>query len=266
MALLDFEERLSESPLVERVWRNHSERSGAFTSIALSHYQMCVWTYQGKTTMTLRGPETKATPAFVPADADFLGVIFKFGVFLPDLPAHALVDSDLHLPDASDTSFWMHGTSWQYPTYHNVDTFIDRLGCEGLILQEPVVDAVVRGHLNPQSLRTVQRRFLQATGLTQGLARQIERARRATILLREGASILDTVYQAGYADQPHMTRSLKLLIGKTPAQLASKDSPDPLSFLFKTTSPLLEDNRYVRSSAEGAGARRWERNRSAASL
>jgi methylphosphotriester-DNA--protein-cysteine methyltransferase len=39
-------------------------------------------------------------------------------------------------------------------------------------------------------------------------------------LLRQGASILDTVYQAGYFDQPHLTRALKRFTGQTPAQIA----------------------------------------------
>ncbi len=38
-------------------------------------------------------------------------------------------------------------------------------------------------------------------------------------LLQQGVSIVDTVDQAGYADQPHLTRSLKRFIGQTPAQL-----------------------------------------------
>ncbi|WP_343422951.1 AraC family transcriptional regulator [Candidatus Flexifilum breve] len=39
-------------------------------------------------------------------------------------------------------------------------------------------------------------------------------------LLQRGRSILDVVAQAGYADQPHLTRSLKYYVGHTPAQLA----------------------------------------------
>jgi len=69
------------------------------------------------------------------------------------------------------------------------------------------------------SLRSVQRRFLRATGLTHGLVVQIERAQRAMKLLQQGVSILDTVDQAGYADQPHLTRALKRLVGQTPAQI-----------------------------------------------
>jgi AraC-like DNA-binding protein len=69
------------------------------------------------------------------------------------------------------------------------------------------------------SLRTIQRRFLHATGLTRGTFEQIERARQAVTFLEQGLSIADAVYQVGYADQPHLTRSLKRFIGQTPAQI-----------------------------------------------
>jgi methylphosphotriester-DNA--protein-cysteine methyltransferase len=75
------------------------------------------------------------------------------------------------------------------------------------------------------SLRTVRRRFLLATGLTYKAIEQIERAKQAADLLEQGVSLLDTAYQAGYADQPHMTRSLKHFIGHTPAQIAQIRKP-----------------------------------------
>jgi methylphosphotriester-DNA--protein-cysteine methyltransferase len=64
--------------------------------------------------------------------------------------------------------------------------------------------------------------------------RQIERARYATTLLRQGRAILDVVYEAGYFDQPHLTRSLKRFIGLTPAQLMDRSKDVQLSFLYKT--------------------------------
>jgi AraC-like DNA-binding protein len=51
--------------------------------------------------------------------------------------------------------------------------------------------------------------------------RQIERAHAAADLLRGGVPLLDVVDQAGYFDQPHMTRSLKRFLGQTPVQIAS---------------------------------------------
>ncbi len=233
--LLNFAERLSDSPFVERVWRTRSEQAGTFTSLALSHWQMCVWTENGKTNLTMRGPETKATRVLCPADAEFLGIVFKLGTFMPDLPANKLVDADTTLPDASSQAFWLNGAAWQFPDFENADTFVERLVREGLLVREPAVESALQAELQPISVRSVQRRFSRATGLTQGAVTQIERARYATILLRQNTSILDTVEQAGYADQPHLTRSLKHFVGQTPAQIISE--PESLSFLFKT-APL----------------------------
>ncbi|HEV7716996.1 MAG TPA: helix-turn-helix domain-containing protein, partial [Steroidobacteraceae bacterium] len=77
-----------------------------------------------------------------------------------------------------------------------------------------------------------QRHFLYATGMTHTTLKQIERARRATQLLREGVSASDVALEAGYFDQPHLTRSLRHLIGLTPTRIAREERQ--LSFLYKT--------------------------------
>jgi methylphosphotriester-DNA--protein-cysteine methyltransferase len=140
------------------------------------------------------------------------------------------------LPTASRNSFWLAGSVWQFPDYDNADTFVARLVRQDLLAHESLVDAVLQGNpLKDRSLSTVQRRFLRATGLTQSAVRQIERARYALHLLQQGVSILDTVEQAGYFDQPHLTRSLKHFIGQTPVQIREQSRPEQLPFLYKTT-------------------------------
>jgi hypothetical protein len=47
-------------------------------------------------------------------------------------------------------------------------------------------------------------------------------------------SILDVVERAGYADQLHMTHALKYRMGQTPAQIVSRNTVAPMSFLYKT--------------------------------
>ncbi len=217
----DFEGRPSDSPFIESIWRTRSDQAGSFISSASIHFGMVVSRYQGKTIVTVRGPETKATPADFPADVEFLGIIFKLGTYMPHLPAKLVMDRhDLNLPEASSQSFWFHGSAWEIPNFENVDTFIDRLVQQEMLVYEPVVDAVLQGHEPDLSLRSVQYRFLHATGLTQNTVRQIERARLATALLVGGVAIQDTVFEAGYFDQAHLTRSLKRFTGQTPAQIA----------------------------------------------
>jgi hypothetical protein len=233
--LFNFEERLSDSPFVERIWRSQTERTGPFLSIAASHWEMVISKYHGNTVMTVRGPETKVTPFEVTfTGGEYVGIIFKHGAVLPYLPANAIVDGDVDLPDASSKSFWLNGLTWQFPTYDNADTFVDRLVQEGMLARDPIVQSALRGEPQELSPRSVQRHFMQATGLTQGTLRQITRARQATLLLQEGVSILDTVDRVGYADQAHLTRALKHFIGKTPTQIIREIEPVQTSLLFKT--------------------------------
>ena len=67
--------------------------------------------------------------------------------------------------------------------------------------------------------RTLQRRIVRATGLTPGSIRQIRRAQRAVELLSQGMRPLEVAHHAGYADQSHLTRSLRRFVGRTPAQI-----------------------------------------------
>jgi hypothetical protein len=68
---LTFDERPSDSPFVERIWRTHSEASAPFLSVAASHWEMVVSKYQDQTTFTVRGPETKVTPLECPAGGEW---------------------------------------------------------------------------------------------------------------------------------------------------------------------------------------------------
>jgi hypothetical protein len=233
---IHFEDRLSDSPYVERVWRCHSDHGGEFLSLAAPHFEMAVTRHRGKTFLTLRGPETKATTLDCPAEGEWLCIRFKLGTFMPQwLPSSLRDHNDVTLADAASRSFWLNGSAWQYPDFENAETFVKRLAKAGVIARDSTVDAALEGQPRRVSLRSEQRHFLRATGLSYATFRQIERARYATNLLKEGVSIVDAVHLAGYFDQAHMTRSLKHRIGQTPARIIQGESQ--LSFLYKTESP-----------------------------
>ena len=88
-------------------------------------------------------------------------------------------------------------------------------------LVETVAQRILSGELTERaaSLRTLQRRFLKATGLSQRAVLSIERAREAVARLERGTSIPDVIDGLGYADQPHLTKSLRHLTGRTPARI-----------------------------------------------
>lgn len=220
-----FDARSANSSFVEMIWHTHSERAGTFISAAVSNWEMVITTFNGKTMITARGPETKASEADFPADAEFFGITFKLGTFMPHLPVKTLLDrQDTTLPEASSNSFWLHGSAWELPTFENADVFVNRLICQGILVRDPLVEATIQRYMPDMSIRSLQYRFLQATGLTRKMIQQIERARSAVSLLEQGTPILDAAFKLGYFDQAHLTNSLKRFIGKTPTQIAKKST------------------------------------------
>lgn len=225
MGLL-FEERGSNSCMVDRIWRSQSVESGSFVSTAAVNWEFVITTYQGETNITLRGPETCASAAEFPEhgmdDAEFFGIAFTLGTFMPHLPpGQAMNRHDLVLPKAAGSRFWLNGSSWEYPTFNNPDVFIKRLIREGILSVDPVVTAALRGENTVLTHRSVQAHFAHATGLSPNLVYQIERAHQAAEHLRQGKTILQTMQALHYYDQPHMTRMLKRYLGRTPTQIAA---------------------------------------------
>jgi hypothetical protein len=225
--LFTSEVRPSDSSFVQAIWRTQSEGTGSFISPAAIHWDMLLMRYRGKTTFTVQGPETKATRASVPAEAEWLGITFQLGAFMPDLlPIRLLDRHDANLPEATGRSFWLYGSTWEFPTYDNADTFVNRLVRAGLLVRDPLVDEVMQGYPLDLSPRALQYRYRRATGLTHKTVQQIQRARQAATLLEQGSSIRDTVNQLGYSDQSHLTNSLKRYIGQTPAQISRALQPE----------------------------------------
>jgi hypothetical protein len=187
----------------------------------------------GSTDLLVVGPWTSAGVISYTEGAELLWIKFKLGIFLPHLPTRHLLDRETILPAATGKSFWLKGSAWQFPDYENADTFVDRLVRAGVLACDPVVNALLdyqdHDHLKDVPSRTVRHRFKQATGLTQSHIRQMKRAQHAQALLQQGVSILDTVDEAGYFDQPHLTRSLKQFIGYTPAQIIRLSQPEILA-------------------------------------
>ena len=116
-----------------------------------------------------------------------------------------------------------------------------------VLAYDPLVNAVLQGEPTEMSPRTVRHRFLRATGLTQSHILQFERARQAERLLQQGWSILDTVFEAGYFDQPHLTRSLKQFIGYTPAQVIRRSQPEDCRSVQDSEEPSEYHTEMLRA-------------------
>jgi AraC-like DNA-binding protein len=141
-------------------------------------------------------------------------------VFVPALPGAQMVDRGVLRPLTSSRTFALEGERLEIPGFDNAEGLVDRLVRRGLLVRDEIVAGVVEGRPLAASPRSVQRHFLHATGVTAKQLSQIQRACTAVTLLRAGRAPIEVAIELGYADQPHLTRSLKRLMGQTPAQIA----------------------------------------------
>ncbi len=219
------EVRSSYSPFVEQIGHLYVERESTPLCSADGHSHLLLVRYHGETSASVWGPTTKGAIMPYRAGADILYITFTLGTFLPQMPVGNLLDTGAFLPQASANSFWLGDSSWPFPDDEHVETFVNKLVRKGLLVHEPVVDAALQAQPQVLSKRSIQRRFRRATGLPLRALQSIERARHAAVLLQQGVSLLDTVEEAGYFDQPHLTRALKRFIGQTPTQIARMGMP-----------------------------------------
>ncbi|AZM45746.1 AraC family transcriptional regulator [Streptomyces sp. WAC 06738] len=216
---LRFETRRSDSPWVDTVWSCTSEQVTAMTSVAGVHWGLVFWRQDGRAYAGVTGPETRTGTAPVPEGAEFTGIEFALGTSLRALPTPALVDGGVELPDTTRRTFRLDGARWETPRADDAEALVGRLVRAGIVVRDPLVAEVLRGHRPAVSERTVERRFRAATGLTRGAVRQIARARTAAELLALGAPAASVVAKLDYFDEPHLARALRSYVGRTARQL-----------------------------------------------
>jgi len=216
---LRFETRRSDSAWVDAVWTCTSERVTTMTSVAGVRWGLVFWERDGRAYAGITGPAMRAGTAPVPEGATFTGIEFAVGTSLRVMPTAALVDGGVELPDTTHRTFRLDGARWETPGPDDAEALVGRLVRDGIVVRDPLVADVLRGHRPAVSGRTIERRFRAATGLTRGAVRQIERARTAAELLAAGDSAADVVAKLDYFDEPHVARALRSYVGRTVRQL-----------------------------------------------
>jgi AraC-like DNA-binding protein len=217
--LIMHEERNSDSPHIQFVWRSHATQSGSFEDVAHDFWVIAFNELNGKTKVWLTGPSTKSRTIVYEAGQNSWGIVFKAHVFIFNLPKVEMLNASTLLPMASASSFLLGTQAVELANFFEAEKFVDDLVKRGLLNANLSIGKALAGSEAPMSIRSLQRHFLSTTGLTKNKTQQIARARQAFALLQQGKPIADAVFEAGYADQAHMTRALKLLAGQTPKQI-----------------------------------------------
>jgi len=222
-----YEEKPSASPYVDVVWRTVDQSDGIYIASADGCWDMIFIgvANRGKTQVLLSGPSSKTTRVPYSAGNKNIGIRFKPETFFTDIPVNTMVNVTQALPMPTENTFTLRGIIWNLPTYQRIDEFITQLVERGLLSSDPIVKAVLEHQAVNMTERSIQRHFIQTTGLTPHRVQQIIRARKAVELLQRGLPIAEVAHELDYADQAHMTRMLKRYTGFTPMRNKQRGEP-----------------------------------------
>jgi hypothetical protein len=210
------------SPIVESVTRTIFDRDGSVLIQPDGCWDVVVMKTAAGTSVLRTGLTTTAVTHTYSVGDEILAIAFKPSSYMAVLPGVRMLDDGLFLPRIGRDRFRLGADIFEIPRFDNVDGFVDRLRRTGVVENNALVASVVSGHRMAMSERTLQRHFLKTTGLTYKAFTQIERAQKAMALLQQGRPAADVAFALGYADQPHMTRSLKMIMGQTPGQVVRR--------------------------------------------
>lgn len=220
-----YEEKTSRSRHVEVIWKTEDKTDGVYMAPADACWDLIFITQLGETRVLFSGPTTQPTPVPYKAGNKNLGIRFRPGSFMTQAPALAMRNVVDILPKPDETHFSMFEHTFAIPTFENVEDFITELETLGFLGSDHVVSRTLGDKTSRITKRSVQRHFKETMGLSAKTHQRIIQAQRAVELLRSGHSPIGAAHEAGYADQAHMTRTLKEFTGHTPAEIALSKEP-----------------------------------------
>lgn len=209
----------SPLPFINCIWHAVVERDGAYTDPANEYWCLGFIRHgDGSLSVELYGPSLYPRVLEGHAGEEYWGIEFKVYTTLSAISKGEILNAHVSLRIAGN-SFLIGDQSYPIPAYSELEKFAQQLYEDGIIIADRHIDLALQGNSAGFSERSRQRRFKNVTGLTKKQIEQLQRARHAFYLLQAGSDLSQAAVAAGYADQPHMTRSLKLLRGETPAQI-----------------------------------------------
>ncbi|MGV3574936.1 MAG: helix-turn-helix domain-containing protein [Devosia sp.] len=210
------------SPLVQSVTHTIFSSDGSTLMQPDGCWDFVILKSAAGTTVLRTGLTTSAVTHQFSAGDEILSVSFKPSSYMSLMPGERMRDEGVVLSNIGRDRFSLGSDVLEIPTFDTVDRFVAKLLSNGIVEDDSLVASVVSGHPLAMSERTMQRHFLKTTGLTYKAFTQIERAQKALKFLQQGRPAADVAFALGYADQPHMIRSVKAIMGLTPGQLAAQ--------------------------------------------
>jgi len=213
--------RKTDNPYVETIWMTQCITDGVYQATPDGSWDLIAMIdVDGSESMMLTGQATKTYP--VPYRAGVSSVVISFapGAYMPDYNLAKLVDSFEMLPNVDDKHFELLGHTFPFPhDFDEAEKLVEELVSLGMLKSNHVVEGVLGGKSPAMSARAKQRHFVQTTGMTHKAFEQIKRAQKAVSELKQGKKPSDVAAEVGYADQPHLAKSLKKIMDAKPSNV-----------------------------------------------
>ncbi|MGF7229637.1 MAG: helix-turn-helix domain-containing protein [Candidatus Saccharibacteria bacterium] len=212
--------RLSNNPYIDRVWATQNVTDGIYLATPDGSWDIIVLIQaDGSRGVMLAGQATE--PMNVPYQADTSSVVISFaaGTFLPAYPGKRMLNLAQMLPCPDANHFTLAGATFAIPTFETAEELAEAMVDQGLLKVDAVVAAILQGDTKALSDRVKQRHFLEVTGLTRKSLEQIRRAQEAVRQLQAGKRPVDVAMDAGFADQAHLSKSLRKIMHKKPSDV-----------------------------------------------
>lgn len=214
-----YEDKLIDSHYIDKIWHTHTSSDGIYVAGLDGNWDIIITRSPSSTVVTVNGIGKGAVRVPYKANVESVGIALKPGVFLRNIKGEDIVDQQIVVTKNNTDFVEIDGQLFTIPSYADAEQFVDKLIAAGIILTSKIVSSFDDGNVKGTSERSLRRHIAKTTGLSPYFFHQIRRAQHAVRLLQQGHSIAQAAVNAGYTDQAHMTKSLKLLIGRTPAEI-----------------------------------------------
>lgn len=205
--------KLSSSlPYVDHYWYMTADEGGVYPYPASVQWGFLFVRSGNEISVTLMGPHAKSASIPYEKGQELWGVVFYGQSKLSNVTKAEILNQHINLPLVEEINFKLGDEVFVIPSYQELDGFIGELMDRSLLAMDEISET---------SIRTSQRKYKATTGLTPKQIEQASRVDAALELLYNDMSLVDVAVQAGFADQAHMTREFKILVGRTPAQIRS---------------------------------------------
>jgi AraC-like DNA-binding protein len=216
-----YEEHRPDSPVLACVWQARATKDERYLVPAAECWD--VWFARepgGELLAGLSGPTVGHRWIRSTVGEHSWGVQLQAHVVLPGVSKQLLLGGEQQLVvEAGHVMLAQHAVP--FPEFEDLESFADRLLELDVLRCDDDVRRMLTGDDVGYSERHRQRRVRATTGLTRKQIDQLSRAREAFALLLQGVPPIECAARCGFADQAHLTRSLRAFHGQTPARVLS---------------------------------------------